>query len=1163
MAGHRLIIHEKADGRVAVAIKRAAQDIAEYAPDADFQSPLGAAELEDLRWYLEDYLSQPYAVWEGRGHDIQERLTKWGHALFEALFGENSPARDLYLRFSERPCDLRIVSASAAFLSLPWELLRDPQGPVPLALDLRTVDRTLGVAGSAADVPPGDILRVLVVISRPDGLQDVGYQMVARHLLQRLDAVRGKVELMVLRPPTLEALKTVVEEARDDGAPFHVLHFDGHGTAQHAACLAFEAEGGGTDLVPAEEFAQVVRSGRVPVVVLNACQSGMLSENLIDAAVATKLLESGVASVVAMAYSVYVVAAAEFMTEFYEALFSGKSVSESVTAGRQRLFRRKERPSPRGPLPLEDWIVPVHYMRSQIEFTALKRPRKRKMPSLDELLEQRRPSRADAAGAKAANDELAPVGRFVGRDAAIYTLELALRWQHVVVVHGPAGTGKTELAKALGRWWRDTGGVEQPDWVFFHSFEPGIASFGVDGVVTAIGLQIFGPDFAARTQNSTQREELVLRILGERRMLLVWDNFETVRDLPDASGVTQPLDPDEQARMKAFVDALIKSDGSGLIITSRTPEIWLGDVRRLPLGGLQPFEVVEMVDDLLQPYPTARMRRQDRSFADLLEWIGGHPLSLRLLLPHLEQVTASHILQSLQGKTLELPPGFIGEGRTQGLGASIKYSIDHIDAELRGRIAILGLLEGVVDADVLSLASGVRGIPQRFMGGDSESWGEDLEQLSSIGLLTSLGGGMYEMHPALPVYLMTEWHAGAGEQFEAEKTAAEQGLLLAYAQLSIWARDQLVGGSAQAALAVLDAHRRMLGRLLAQALERDKFQEAQAIFQTMSDYYRIRGHNAEAMSWAARCRAVTSANPGEATHFDSERGRLWLFATGVEASRKMEAGDLDSAYKTYEEVRIQLEGSDSVDTKRRLAVTYHQLGLIDQQRSRMDEADRWYRLSLALEEEADNKPGMASSYHHLGTLEHARGDLDLAEIWYLKSLQIEQQLHNQPGMVGSYQALGGVELNRGKLQAAAEMFQKSLDIAITLNNRPNLAIIYNYLGRVFQLGEKYPEATQWYLKSLQIKLELGSKPAIADTYRELGLMAARQDDVEGAFAWLVQSIILFEGEMNSAVEKSAKLLKSIVAKLGIEPLERSWRRCTDQALPADLRAFLTGDGEIS
>ncbi len=76
------------------------------------------------------------------------------------------------------------------------------------------------------------------------------------------------------------------------------------------------------------------------------------------------------------------------------------------------------------------------------------------------------------------------------------TLEVAARLQRVVVLHGPGGTGKTELAKAFGRWWRDTGGVEQPEWVIWHSFEPGVASFGLDGVVADDRLRVFGTDFA-------------------------------------------------------------------------------------------------------------------------------------------------------------------------------------------------------------------------------------------------------------------------------------------------------------------------------------------------------------------------------------------------------------------------------------------------------------------------------------------------------------------------------------------------------------------------------------------------------------------------------------------------------------------------------------------
>ena len=189
--------------------------------------PLDADALEDLRWYLEDYLLAPFGVWEDRGPAVQGKLAGWGDQVFGSVFGAG-PARDAYQRARDRGLEVVFRSADPGLLGLPWELMRDGAGPV--ALGAGGISRSLPVAGGAGTLEvPGGRLRVLMVISRPAGTRDVGYQMVARPLLERLDAVRGEVDLTVLRPPTFDALRQAVKQAADAGEPFHVVHFDGHG----------------------------------------------------------------------------------------------------------------------------------------------------------------------------------------------------------------------------------------------------------------------------------------------------------------------------------------------------------------------------------------------------------------------------------------------------------------------------------------------------------------------------------------------------------------------------------------------------------------------------------------------------------------------------------------------------------------------------------------------------------------------------------------------------------------------------------------------------------------------------------------------------------------------------------------------------------------------
>ncbi|MFJ2650395.1 CHAT domain-containing protein [Streptomyces sp. NPDC087420] len=936
----RLLVDLRDDGLVQVSSWPTGEQYPRPAGDpVELVWPLSDEDLTDLRWYLERYLRLPTAAYGERGARVAAALPQWGEQVFAAVFG-SGPARDAYVAARARggPVEIALLSKSAEQLGRPWELMVAPGSPVPVALDGVAISRTLQNTGMAEVFEvPGSRLRVLMVISRPGGTADVGYQMIARPLLRRLEAVRGSVELVVLRPPTLERLGEVLSEAREAGEPFQVVHFDGHGVFGQTSgagagagtgwgsvmyqapgpqgMLAFEKPGGGSDLVEAGRVAQVLAGAKVPVVVLNACQSAQVGSEL-EAAVATRLLAGGCASVVAMAYSVYAVAAAEFMTAFYERLFAGDRVADAVTAGRVQLTLNDKRPSMKGMLPLADWMVPVLYTRSEARFSHLRTTRSPEQSVGDILTRIREESEAGPETAGQGRD-LEPVGEFVGRDADFYTLDVAARLQHVVVVHGPGGTGKTELAKAFGRWWRDTGGIDDPDWVFWHSFEPGVASFGLDGVINAIGERLFDARFALL--DPAQRQEAIEELLATHRLLLIWDNFESVRGMPDPGRATPPLSQQEQDRMRGFLTRVAAGGGgSAVLITSRTPESWLGpEMRRIELGGLGPEDATAYAHQLLAPYPAAQPQRQTAAFADLMGWLDGHPLSMRLTLPHLDSTTARHLLDGLQG-TAALAADDGGGDRRTSLSASIAYSFTHLSDEDQQALTVLSLFHGIAQANVLAVFSADEQAPERFRDRTGRQWRELLQRAADLGLLTPLAAGMFRLHPALPAHLAAQWRAHTPDAYAyaAERATARCALISAHADFSAWLDGHINGGDAQLALALISHQQRMLGSMLGLALDQTLWEKAQDIVQPLNTYWSARGLAEEARSWSDRVRVAVESDDGIPPGLETRAGALWLFSTGAQANREREDGQLDLAEKTYRAILHALRRTCNAESRR-------------------------------------------------------------------------------------------------------------------------------------------------------------------------------------------------------------------------------------------------------
>lgn len=225
-----------------------------------------------------------------------------------------------------------------------------------------------------------------------------------------------------------------------------------------------------------------------------------------------------------------------------------------------------------------------------------------------------------------------------------------------------------------------------------------------------------------------------------------------------------------------------------------------------------------------------------------------------------------------------------------------------------------------MDEGALGAFSADKGVPARFVGIGKEEWAGLLQRLTAVGLLSRLGAGMYRLHPALPAWLLAAWRETAGAGLAAERAAANDALLTAYALMGDWLARQIEGGAAELAFGMLDRQRATIGRLLGEALAGGSYDEAQRLMQPLQAFLNTRGLGIEADAWVDRCRAVLEQADGTPPALDSSAGALWLFAVGARANRAADRGDLAQATAMYDAVRVLLEASQDETAKPRLAV---------------------------------------------------------------------------------------------------------------------------------------------------------------------------------------------------------------------------------------------------
>jgi tetratricopeptide (TPR) repeat protein len=698
-----------------------------------------------------------------------------GEALFARVFHASEGTRHIWETMRPQLSDMRveIVTPEPAGETVPWELLREPGANLPLVLEARSFVRVAASANAETIPTEEGPIRILLVICRPGGGDDVPFRSVASRLIRGLTKeARAKFRLDVLRPPTLDRLEQVISEAHAAGAPYHVVHFDGHGmyrdlhsTGNPRGYLLFEnpAFAGNEEFIHGELLGQTLSRAGVAVFLLNACRSAhvearaepdkALADDKTEAfgSLAHEIVKAGVPGVVAMRYNVYVVTAAQFVADVYGRLVQGNTLGEAVSLGRKQLAEQSRREIGFAPRPLQDWCVPVVYEAMPLALF----PLSAENVSVSTTLVQNPETEESKERLPSETLPSQPVSGFLGRDETLLALDRAFDNSRLVLLHAYAGSGKTATAVEFARWYEMTGGIENGR-ILFTSFE---YHRPLTRVLNQLALE-FQDKLERRgiswlALDETQRRSEALTLLFEVPVLWMWDNVEPIAGFPE--GTVSAWTIEEQRELVEFLKDTQITKAKFLLTSRRDEQVWLGDLpTRISMPPMPMLERVQLARAFAERYDCEIVDVE--AWQPLLQFTHGNPLTitvlvgqaLRIGLKTKEQIEI-FVTRLRAGETVFEDD--TSQGRSKSLGASLAYGLAHaFDENERRQLALLHFFQGFVDVEAL-----------RFMGASGSDWclpearglTRDtgialLNRATEIGILTALGEGYYTIHPALP-----------------------------------------------------------------------------------------------------------------------------------------------------------------------------------------------------------------------------------------------------------------------------------------------------------------------------------------------------------------------------------------------------------------------------
>jgi predicted ATPase/DNA-binding SARP family transcriptional activator len=687
--------------------------------------------------------------------------------------------------------------------------------------------------------------------------------------------------------------------------------------------------------------------------------------------------------------------------------------------------------------------------------------------------------RSEERGAPSAGRVLSHDEQLVGREqewrSLLRAYEAAGTGEHLVILEGEAGIGKTRLAEEFVAY-----AVSQGSVIVAARCYPGETDLAYGPFIEGLSAAISREGVAARL------EEIPVYLLAEASRLL-----PELADLFSGLPSPPPLaTPGAQIR---FLESIVQ-------------------VLLAVCGGPSPG--ILFIDDV---------HWADASSLDLLAYLVRRPRPGRRLCVVLtwrdEQVPPDHHLR-----------GLLTEAQRARLATVLHLS--RLD-----RSAVEELVESVVgDADGLGrrLYDETEGLPlflgeylaaitNGALGAEDETWSQP-------------GGVRDLLHGRLEAVGETGWQLlntaaviGRSFDFDTVREASgrsEEEAVVALEELTGRGLVGEVKGAGEQTVAydfgheklrdlVYDetslARRRLLHRRVAEALARraHRRRETGALAAQIARHYQLAGWDAEAADYfriAGEHARVLYANAEALAHFRTALALGHPDAAGLrEAVGDMKTllGEYGEALASYEATAALGAGDHLANIERKLGSVYQRLGewelaeshfesalegtgsagelarlhadlsLVAHRKGQDDLALQRARRALELAEAAGDERALAQAHNVLGVL--ASGDLDAARYHLKQSLALAEALGDPAARIAALNNLALAYANGGEVEQALESAEAALASCVALGDRHREAALHNNLADLLHAAGRQEESMMHLKRAVEIFAEVGGE----------------------------------------------------------------------------------------